>query len=264
MIPFPNINPVAFSIGGVDVYWYGIAYAIGIMLAFYMLKVLNANSDPCVFNNAALDAFILYAVIGIIVGGRVGYIIFYHPSWILSEPLRLFKIREGGMSFHGGLIGTIIALCLLCRKYKLKFWSAADMVVCIVPIGISLGRMANFVNAELVGKVSNAPWAVIFPQQGDVSRHPSQLYEGLTEGILLLIIMLRLYTVPSIRNRRCCLSGIFLASYGIIRLVMEVFREPEVVFCALGVDVSMGQMLSFPMVVIGILLVIYGDRFFHT
>ncbi len=255
MIPFPHINPIAISIGSINIHWYGIAYAFGIILAFYLLKILNNINNSKIFNQDGLDAFIFYSVLGVIIGGRVGYVIFYHTSWIWQDPLRLVKIWEGGMSFHGGVIGSVVALYCLCKIHKIPFWPAADIVVCIVPIGIFLGRIANFINSELIGRITNVPWAVIFPLSDGLPRHPSQLYECMTEGMLLMILMPSLYMISDIRSKHRLLSGIFLMNYGVIRLTMELYREPEIIINILNWEISMGQLLSIPLVIAGIILI---------
>lgn len=260
MMNFPVINPVAFCFGPICVYWYGVAYAVGILLAFYLLCLLNKNYASNVLNDIFLNSFVIYSVLGIVIGGRLGYVMFYHPLWFLYEPLQVLMIRNGGMSFHGGLIGATIALYFLCKKCKVDFWNAADLVVCVAPIGLFLGRIANFINAELIGRVTNVSWAVIFPGSDGLPRHPSQLYEACSEGLLLFVFMLYLYTNFAFQRNKGWFSGVFLICYGIMRFFVEWFREPEVVLNFFSYTVTIGQLLSIPLVIVGGMLVVTRKR----
>jgi len=249
-ILFPQIDPIIFKIGSFSIHWYAIAYVMGIILGFVYLRKLN-KLKPVIFNDNALDDIIIYAVLGIILGGRFGYIFFYSMDSFLSNPTILLQIWKGGMSYHGGMLGLIIALYFLARKHKLHFIRTLDLVTCVAPIGLFFGRIANFINAELVGRTTDAPWGVIFPYTNGEPRHPSQLYEAALEGILLFIIMSVLVRINSIRTKPGMLGGIFIALYGVIRIFIEFFREPDQHLGYYYTYFTMGQFLSLPMIIIG-------------
>lgn len=251
MFVFPDINPVAFSIGNLDVYWYAVAYIIGILLAYRIMLWLNQFLEPPAFTDR--DDFgdiISWAVLGIIIGGRVFYALFYEPRSFLAHPIMLLQIWKGGMSFHGGMVGLVVSLFFFCRRYDFQFLRITDLASCVAPIGICLGRIANFINGELYGKVTDVPWAVIFTHVDNLPRHPSQIYEALSEGVLLFCIMIIAFFIPRIRGVIGRLSSIFLLSYGLIRLCMEHFRDTP----GFALGLSMGSWLSLPMVIGGLAL----------
>ncbi len=255
-IIFPEINPVLLSIGNIEIRWYGISYALGIIIAYYLVNRMNSKSN--ILNKEALDSLMLYSSLGIIIGGRLGYVIFYNPEWIIYEPLRIIKTWEGGMSFHGGLIGMVIAIYVLCYKHNISTLATYDLLSCVAPIGLLFGRIANFINGELYGKITNVEWGVIFPNTDGMPRHPSQLYEAFAEGILMLCLLLPLYQINSIRDRKGTISGLFLIAYSTIRITIEEkFREPDYM---INIDIlkqqfSIGQALSLPMFLVGICLI---------
>ncbi|MCD2184356.1 prolipoprotein diacylglyceryl transferase [Rhizobium sp. GN54] len=258
VIAFPNIDPVAFSIGPVAVHWYGLAYVVGIMLGWFYARRLVSRADlwpkdtpPMTL--AQLDDFLVWAALGVILGGRIGYILFYDFAAIVDDPLRAFQIWNGGMSFHGGFTGTTIAMILFARRHGIRIWSLFDIVAAVVPIGLFFGRIANFVNGELWGKLSGTPWAFVFPNAGPFARHPSQLYEAALEGIVLLALLaIAIYAFKALK-RPGLVTGMFVAGYALCRIFVEFFREPDAQLGYLfGGWLTMGMLLSLPMLALGI------------
>ncbi|MDY0271397.1 MAG: prolipoprotein diacylglyceryl transferase [Advenella sp.] len=252
MIPFPEINPVAIEIGPLKVHWYGLMY----LLAFALVWVLGRYRIKKGMIDLTLQRFedlIFYGVLGVIVGGRLGYIFFYQPSFYLSHPLEIFSIWDGGMSFHGGLIGVLLAMYLFGQKEGKTFFEVADFIAPLVPLGLASGRLGNFINGELWGRPADVPWAMIFPGAGNIPRHPSQLYQMLLEGILLFII---LWIFSSKKRPVGQVSAVFLMGYGVFRFIAEYTREPDSYLGFLALGFSMGQWLSIPMILAGIWLYI--------
>lgn len=250
-IPFPAIDPVIFEIGPVAVRWYALAYIVGLLGGVAYVKRL-VRRPPALMSPAQVDDFFLWALIGVVLGGRVGYVLFYKPMAYLSDPLAILKTWEGGMSFHGGLLGVIAAIMLYARRARIDQWYLADGVGCAVPIGLGLGRLANFVNGELWGRVApEVPWAMVFPGAGDLPRHPSQLYQATLEGLVLFVVLFVLSRDEAIRRRPGTLTGYFLIGYGAARIVGEFFREPDAHIGFLAMGATMGQMLSVPMIAFG-------------
>ena len=255
---FPNYDPVALDLGLIQIRWYALAYIAGILLAWrYMVHL--AKRPPAIVKPSHCEDMITWGTIGIIVGGRLGQVLLWDPAYYLSNPLEIVKIWQGGMAFHGGLIGVILAMILYTRKAGIPFFALADLAAAATPIGLFLGRIANYINGELVGRVTDVPWAVIFPNVGPEPRHPSQLYEALTEGLLLFIVLAIFAHRQSIRERLGTLSGIFLIGYGIARIFSEIFREPEA-FVGSLIATTWGQWLSVPMIAYGAWLVWRGRR----
>jgi phosphatidylglycerol:prolipoprotein diacylglycerol transferase len=254
---FPNFDPVAFSIGplfGVGplvIRWYALAYIAGIVLAWRYVLWLTAK-PPRLLTRDNCDDLVTWCTVGIILGGRLGQVLLWEPGYYFSHPLEIVQIWKGGMAFHGGLIGVILAMFLYARSKKIPFFAVADPIAAATPIGLLLGRIANFINGELWGRVTDVPWGVIFPAAGPEPRHPSQLYEASLEGVLLFIALFILARRESIRSKVGTLSGAFLIGYAIARIVGEQFREPEV---ALSTAVTWGQWLSLPMFLYGVYLV---------
>ncbi|WP_373488512.1 prolipoprotein diacylglyceryl transferase [Blastomonas sp.] len=250
-----GLSPVALSLGGFQLKWYSLAYLFGILLGYwYMGKLLKQPGAPMAQRHA--DDLMLYATLGIILGGRLGYIAFYRPD-LLATPLEVFKVWEGGMSFHGGLIGVIVSILFLTWRNGLSFLRVGDYVACVVPFGLLFGRLANFVNAELWGRPTDVPWAIIFPTDPEgLPRHPSQLYEAGLEGALLAVILGVLFWKTDARHRPGFLSGVFMAGYGASRFFVEYFRNPDahLVTLAQQTGLSMGQWLTVPMILIGLYL----------
>ncbi len=257
MIPFPNIDPVAIHLGSFGIRWYSLAYMAGILLGWWVISRENARKPLVNLSKSALDDVVVWAVLGIVLGGRLGYVIFYKPAYYLSKPLEIFYVWEGGMSFHGGLLGIIAAFYLFCRKYKIRFLALTDLLSCAAPIGLFFGRIANFINGELFGRVTDAQVGMIFPSGGELPRHPSQLYEATLEGLLLFVIMMLLLKKTNLRDKAGRLSGIFFILYGLARIICEYFREPDSFLGFLYAGTTMGQLLSLPMIVVGMYLVFW-------
>lgn len=258
MLNYPDINPIIISFGRLKVRWYGLMYVLGFLatylLVFYQLKKFRWQELTEKFDNLNL-----FLILGVIIGGRLGYVLFYQPAYYLSRPMEIFATWQGGMSFHGGCIGVILAGFLTCRYYKLDFWKAADLYVVTVPIGLGFGRLGNFINGELFGKVAEVPWAMVFPNGGPMPRHPSQIYEALLEGVLLFCILWSVKNKPWQENKsrlwpHGSMLALFLILYGIVRIFVELFREPDPFLGELLFGLSMGQLLSIAMLVLGSLL----------
>lgn len=251
MIVFPAIDPIAWSIGPLKVHWYGLMYLLAFALAYGLAhyRTWRYHLD---FSKEAISDIIFYSALGVIIGGRLGYMIFYNTDALLDNPLSLFKVWEGGMSFHGGLLGVAIALWFVTRKTGKTFLQIADFVAPLVPFGLAAGRLGNFINGELWGRVTTVPWAMVFPNAGELPRHPSQLYEFVLEGFVLGIIVWWYGAKPRPQG---CVSGVFLIMYGLCRFFVEFFREPDpqLGFIAFN-TLTMGQLLSIPMVLIGLCL----------
>lgn len=259
-IPFPAIDPVVFAIGPVAVRWYALAYIAGLFGGVWYMRWL-VQRPPALMTPQQVDDFFLWAMLGVILGGRLGYVLFYKPAEYLADPAAILRTWEGGMSFHGGLLGVILAIMLFARKYKIDQWYVADGVGCVVPIGLGLGRLANFINGELWGRPApDVPWAMVFPGAGDVPRHPSQLYQALLEGLVLFLVMAALSRREAIRRKPGTLTGAFLVGYGSLRIVGEFFREPDAHIGFLAAGTTMGQWLSLPMIVFGAWCIWRADR----
>jgi len=254
MLTYPEIDPVIFSIGFLKIRWYGLMYVIGFLLAWWLAKQRSKRSDSPI-NSEQVDDLVFYAMLGVIVGGRVGYALVYGTEQLLSDPLYLFKITEGGMSFHGGLAGVLIAMWLYGRKLKATMWRMTDFVAPLVPLGLGFGRIGNFINGELWGKPTDLPWAFIVD---GVARHPSQLYEALLEGFVLFAIVWGYSAKP---RPYLAVSGMFLFFYGVFRFAIEFVRLPDKDpgYVAWG-WVTMGQILSLPMIAAGIVLLVMAYR----
>ena len=247
-----NLDPVLFDFGLFAVRWYSMAYIAGILIGWWLGKkilVYRFKNSNYQFNLNIFDDLITYLIISIIIGGRVGYIIFYNLNYYLSNPLEMIKIWEGGMSFHGALAGIIIGTYFFSKKREIKFLYILDIIACVAPIGIFFGRIANFINGELIGKVTNVSWSVIFPAIDMLPRHPSQLYEAFLEGIVLLVILNFLILKKKYKTGMC--SYLFLILYGIFRIISEFFREPDFQIGYLFNLFSMGTILSVSMIFAG-------------
>jgi phosphatidylglycerol---prolipoprotein diacylglyceryl transferase len=249
-------SEVAFSVFGFPIRWYALAYLAGILLGYwYLLKLIAQPGAPMARRHA--DDMIFYAMLGIILGGRLGYVLFYNLEAYLKEPAAIVRLWDGGMSLHGGVLGVLVAILYVTRKEKLSFLRFCDYIACTIPFGLFLGRLANFVNGELWGRVTTVPWAIIFPRGGPDPRHPSQLYEAGLEGIVMMAILGWLFWRTDARYKPGLLVGMASIIYGVSRFIVEYFREPDVqrmnVVEATGL--SMGQWLTVPMIVIGIWLV---------
>ncbi len=249
-IPFPAIDPTIIEFGPIAIRWYALAYIVGIVLGWRLLLRLVALPKP-VATKPQVDDFVTWATLGIVLGGRLGYVLFYRPGYFLFNPLEIFAVWGGGMSFHGGALGVIIATWLYARQQKMDLLGFGDRLATVVPIGLFLGRLANFINGELWGRVSDVPWAMVFPTGGPLPRHPSQLYQAAMEGLVLFVVLQWLVRQPALRERRGLLTGVFIAGYGLARIVGEFFRQPDAHLGFLFAGATMGQVLSLPMLVVG-------------
>ena len=248
-----NLDPIIFSFGIISIRWYSLAYIFGIIVGWWYGKKLISNKSLLFkekFNLKHFDDLITYLVVSIIIGGRIGYVVFYNIQYYLSNPIDIFKIWEGGMSFHGALIGIILGTYIFSILRKIETLFLLDIIACVSPIGIFFGRIANFINGELVGKVSSVPWSVIFPSIDLMPRHPSQLYEAALEGLLLFLILNIIFFKKKYEIGSC--SYLFLIYYGIFRIISEIFREPDVQLGYIFNLASMGSILSFIMFLSGI------------
>ncbi len=258
MIAYPEIDPIAISIGPINIAWYGLTYVAGLAFAWWLGRKRSRSPGAAVAEDQ-LDDLIFYAALGIIMGGRLGYIIFYGWSGLVADPLRLFRVWEGGMAFHGGLLGVIVAMLLFCRQHKLSIPAVMDFIAPLAPIGLALGRLGNFINQELWGRPTDVPWAMVFPKDPlGLARHPSQLYQFALEGVLLFLV---LYWFTRKPRPTWSAAGLFLFGYGLLRSFSEFFRQPDahIGFDAFG-WLTRGQLLSIPMLVGGLLLMIWAYR----
>lgn len=258
MISYPNINPVAFHIGSWPVYWYGLMYLVGFFSGWWVLSKRLGPSG--LFSQEALSDVVFYTALGAVIGGRLGYIVFYDWPVLLSNPLFIFQTWKGGMSFHGGLLGVLVAMWLQARKMKKPFLALTDLIAPAVPLGLGAGRIGNFINSELWGHVTTVPWGMVFPNGGSEPRHPSQLYEFGLEGVLLFII---LWVFSSKPRPLGAVSGLFALGYGIFRSVAELFRVPDIQIGYLAFGwLTEGQLLSLPLMLIGVGLLVraYGKK----
>lgn len=251
---YPDLNPIALDLGVIKIHWYGIAYVAGILLGWLCCQWVIKHKG-LELKRELLDAFIPWATLGIIAGGRLGHVLFYGGDYYLEHPLEIFMIWKPGMSFHGGLLGVIAAFYFFARKHTIKLFKLSDVIAVGVPIGIFFGRLANFVNAELVGRITDSPWGMVFPGAGPLPRHPSQLYEAGLEGIVLFVLMLWGVKQNPSKRPPGYLSGLFLVGYGMARFVGEIFREPEVYYGGLADYITYGQLLTLPLIVLGIYLI---------
>jgi phosphatidylglycerol:prolipoprotein diacylglycerol transferase len=259
MLEFPNINPVAIDLGIIQIRWYAISYIAGILFSWSLIlniiKFKNLKID-----NKVISELISNSMIGIIIGGRLGYVIFYNPDYYLNNLLEIFKLWNGGMSFHGGFIGVVFAVIYSSKISKTAILILADLIAIVAPIGIFFGRLANFINGELYGRITNHSFGMIFPNAGNSPRHPSQLYEAFFEGFLLFIIMLLFIKFTNILNKKGLITALFLSCYGSFRFMIEFFREPDANIGLLYFNFSMGQLLSLPMIIIGLYFIIFIAR----
>jgi phosphatidylglycerol:prolipoprotein diacylglycerol transferase len=258
-IAFPVIDPVLIEIGPFALRWYALAYIGGILLGWMLARRLVALL-PVAATREQVDDFVTWTTLGIILGGRLGYVLFYRPGYYITAPWEALYVWQGGMSFHGGMLGVVLAALWFCRRQGLRPLRFGDRVAPVVPIGLGLGRLANFINGELWGRVSDVPWAMAFPTGGPEPRHPSQLYQAAMEGVLLFVLLNVLVRIPRFREREGFVTGAFLAGYGVARLVGEVFRQPDAHLGFLFAGATMGQLLSLPMVLVGLWLMLRARR----
>ena len=259
-IPFPEFDPIAIEIGPLVVRWYALAFIIGLLAGWgYIITLLRHPPETMI--SQQVGDFFSWTIIGVIAGGRLGFVGFYQPDYFLANPLQILAVWAGGMSFHGGLIGVMVAIILYARKYHIRVLSLADLVAAAAPIGLFLGRLANFINGELYGRATDVPWAVVFPGGGNIGRHPSQLYEAGLEGLLLFIILFALARFAGARYRPGLITGVFLLGYGAARTFVEFFRQPDTYVGEGGFLIwgsTIGQWLSVPIAIAGLTFIVYA------
>ena len=264
VLPFPAIDPVALQLGPLAIRWYALAYIAGILIGWWALRRLVIAERPWggVGRPSApeIDDFVLWATLGIVLGGRIGYVLFYNPWHYLQNPAEIPMLWKGGMSFHGGFLGVIVAMAAFTRGRSFSLLSLADLAAVAAPIGLFFGRIANFINGELWGRAADVPWAMVFPHAGPLARHPSQIYEAVLEGLVLFAVVAMLVLRGEALRRPGTVAGVFAIGYGAARFVVEYFREPDAHLGYIGGVITMGQILSLPMIVAGVVLVVWARR----
>ncbi|HUZ72762.1 MAG TPA: prolipoprotein diacylglyceryl transferase [Stellaceae bacterium] len=255
-IPIPEFHAFGWSFGpfALDIRWYALAYITGLVLGWRYCLAL-ARKPPRVARPEDIDDFLVWATLGVVLGGRTGYVLFYRPEYYFAHPHQILEIWHGGMSFHGGLLGVMTALVLFCRKRAIPLLGLSDIIACAAPIGLFFGRIANFINDELWGRVTDVPWAMVFPTGGPLPRHPSQLYEATLEGIVLFSVLFWMQRSRRLREHQGTLTGTFLIGYAVARIIGEFFREPDANLGFLYMGATMGQLLSLPVLIAGLILV---------
>ncbi|SFX30949.1 prolipoprotein diacylglyceryl transferase [Marinospirillum alkaliphilum] len=252
MLTYPSINPVAISLGPVQIHWYGLAYLVGFLVAWWLAR---QRAERLGLTREQISDLTFYAAVGVILGGRLGYALFYHFDRVLIDPLWLLRVWEGGMAFHGGFLGVAVAVWLFARKHRLNLFQLGDFVAPLTPIGLGLGRLGNFINGELWGRVTDSPLGMVFPGAGPDPRHPSQLYQFALEGVVLFALLWWFSRQPRPAGS---VSGLFLVGYGSLRFLGEFAREPDAHLGLLLGGLSMGQLLSLPMLLAGVALMVWA------
>lgn len=256
MLTYPNIDPIAFSIGPLAVRWYGLMYLLGFAAAWWLgARRIKQGLSP--ITRRQFDDLVFFAVLGVILGGRLGYVLFYKPAYYAANPLEIVAVWQGGMSFHGGLLGVILAMAFVAWRQRVDYLTLMDFLAPLTPLGLAAGRVANFINGELWGRVTDVPWGMVFPGAGDAPRHPSQLYQAALEGLALFAILWWFSSKPRPRGQ---ISGLFLLGYGLFRFLAEFAREPDAYLGFLALGLTMGQWLSLPMMIAGLSLFLWGVR----
>ena len=256
VLTHPSFDPVLFSVGPLAVRWYGLMYLAGFAAGWWLgMRRIERGLAP--LTRAQFDDLLFGAVVGVILGGRLGYVLFYKPGYYFSHPLEILSIWQGGMSFHGGFLGVLAAMAFFARRTRLDWWAVMDFVAPLAPLGIAAGRLGNFINGELWGRVSDLPWSMVFRGAGDLPRHPSQLYEMALEGFALFALLWWFSARPRARGQ---VSALFLVGYGVLRSVCEFTREPDAFLGFLAFGFTMGQWLSLPMIAAGIWLFASAKR----
>ena len=248
----PSIDPVILSLGIVNIRWYSLAYIAGFVLGSFLIKHLNKKHN--ILTNKQIDNFFIWSILGVILGGRIGYVLFYQTSYFISDPLYIFKIWTGGMSFHGGLIGIIVSIFIFSKKNNIDFFYLSDLVSIVAPIGLFFGRISNFINTELYGRITDFPFAMIYPLIDNNPRHPSQLYEALFEGLILFLILFSYFNKKPKKYLIGNISALFLIFYSLFRFVIEYLREPDSHLGLILNFFSMGQLLCIPIFLAGLVI----------
>lgn len=257
MLVHPQFDPVAISIGPLAIRWYGLMYLVAFVLFMWLGRLRARRNVLAGWIPRDIDDLLFYGVLGVIVGGRLGYVLFYKPAYYFANPLEIFAVWQGGMSFHGGFLGVLVAIWFYARNNGRTWLDVTDFVAPLVPLGLAAGRLGNFINAELVGRVTDVPWAMVFPNVDNLPRHPSQLYQFALEGVTLFIL---LWWFGSRLRPRGAVSGAFLLGYGAFRFIAEFGREPDDFLGLLAFNLSMGQWLSLPMIVLGVAMLVWAYR----
>ena len=257
-IPFPAIDPVAIALGPFVVRWYALAYIAGLLMGWRYCLIL-ADRPPRLVERRDIDDFLVWATLGVVLGGRIGYVLFYQPGYYLQHPVEALYLWHGGMSFHGGALGVTLAILLFTRARGLAVLAFSDIIAEAIPIGLFFGRIANFINGELFGRETDVPWAMVFPNGGPVPRHPSQLYEAVCEGLFLFLLLL-LAEHRGARRRPGIVTGLFLIGYAVARMSGELFRQPDAQLGFLVFGTTMGQLLSIPVLIAGLFLIWWAMR----
>ncbi|MCK4869769.1 MAG: prolipoprotein diacylglyceryl transferase [Gammaproteobacteria bacterium] len=258
MFIYPDINRIALQIGPIKIFWYGIMYVVAFAIAWGLAILRTKKTFNARWTKDQVADLIFYCALGVIIGGRLGYMLFYDLPNFLHDPIIILKTWQGGMSFHGGLIGVMLSVIIFAKKQRKTFFEITDFVAPLVPVGLGAGRIGNFINGELWGRVTHAPWAMIYPQAGSQPRHPSEIYEFLLEGVLLFIIMWWFSAKP---KPRAAVSALFLIGYGTFRFTAEFFRQPDQQLGFIAFNwLTMGQLLSIPMVIAGIIMMFYAYK----
>lgn len=258
-LAYPEISPIIFSIGPLAIRWYSMAYLVGILIGWWLV-LRKSEKYQLGLSKQNIEDLVFYITLGIIIGGRLGYAIFYGGAAMWEKPWQILELWKGGMSFHGGAAGVILAIWWYARKIGYGFLKLTDLVVLVVPIGLFLGRLANFTNDELWGRVTDVPWAVRFPSGGFLPRHPSQLYEAFFEGLVMFVVLNWLWSYKSVRDKPGVVSALFVILYGLFRIGMEQFREPDAQLGFIFGQITMGQMLSVPLILAGLAVFWYNIR----
>jgi phosphatidylglycerol:prolipoprotein diacylglycerol transferase len=257
-IPYPAIDPVLIELGPFVIRWYALAYIAGLVIGWRWCLML-AKRPPLFVTAEAIDDFLVWATLGVVLGGRIGYVLFYKPGYYIDHPLEALYLWHGGMSFHGGALGVTTAILLFTRARAIPIFAFSDIICAAIPIGLFFGRIANFINGELWGRVTDVPWAMVFPGGGPLPRHPSQLYEATCEGLLLFALLFAAERSGA-RRHPGILSGLFLAGYAVARMSGELFREPDVQLGFLVFGTTMGQLLSIPVLIAGVGMIVWARR----
>lgn len=259
-LEFPHFDPVAISLGPIDIRWYALSYMAGFLIGWWAIKQFLKKYPSQYLTAEKTDDLLTWIILGVILGGRLGYVLFYNLEYYIANPLQIVQLWHGGMAFHGGLIGVITAMILFAMKNKMPFFALADRVAVVTPIGLFFGRIANFINGELYGRATEAPWGMIFVE-GDVARHPSQLYQAATEGLILFAILFIAQRREFIRNHYGIVSGLFLGGYAFMRFFIEFTRQPDAQLGFLIGHLSMGQLLCIPMFMAGVAIIAYALKY---
>ncbi|MDA5194778.1 prolipoprotein diacylglyceryl transferase [Govanella unica] len=259
LLTYPQIDPILLEIGPLAIRWYSLAYIAGLLGGWaYMTRLIRIPAPIC--KRTDLDDFILWAMLAIVIGGRLGYVLFYNFPYYSENPAAALRLWDGGMSFHGGLVGMSVALIWFCARHHIPLFQFTDRIACVAPLGLFFGRVANFINGELYGRVTDSPFGMVFPHGGPLPRHPSQLYEAALEGVLLFALLNLLFHFTASRNRPGILTGLFLIGYAAARVVVELVREPDSQLGYLFDHVTMGQLLSLPIALAGFVIIILAFR----